>query len=83
MTYDHTAELLDGLGATARSIRDEAAAVSEYIGRLTEAVAAIRSDLADAEHENSELRSLVAELRAQLAGRTNDTTTATTMEGVR
>lgn len=68
MTYDHTDDLIDGLSATARSIRDEAAAVSEYIGRLIEAVAALRSKLDEAENENSELR-------AALASSTIDTTT--------
>lgn len=66
MTHDHIDDMFDGLGDTARSLRDEAGAVSEYIGRLTEALRQLRAKLDDAEQENSELR-------AALANRTNDT----------
>ena len=60
MTHDRMDDLIDGLSATARSIRDEAGAVSEYVGRLTEAVRQLRERLDEAEQENSELRAALA-----------------------
>lgn len=61
---------IDALADTIRSIRDEAAALTELLGRLVEVVAAMRDRLDAIERENDELR-------AQLANRTNDTTTTT------
>lgn len=59
---------IDGIADAIRSVRDEASALTELLGRLVEVVAAMRDRLDAIERENDELR-------AQLANRTNDTTT--------
>ena len=69
-TTDRLDTTIDALADTIRSIRDEASSLTELLGRLVEVVAAMRDRLAVAERERDELR-------AQLANRTNDTTTAT------
>lgn len=69
-TTDRIDTTIDGIADAIRGIRDEASSLTELLGRLAEGVAALRDRLDVAERERDELR-------AQLANRTNDTTTAT------
>lgn len=65
MIPDRIDATIEAIADTTRSIRDEAAALSEHLGRLTEAVRRLRERLETAITENDELR-------ARLSGRTID-----------